>query len=321
MVKSFSIISLIIVLVTSCAPRPQAAPTPDMGLLATQMWVKLSVEQTLAALVPTATLEPTATSTAVPTPLMRSTPIPAPADPANYLPVYNPINFMELAYVPAGEFLMGSSENDSGNYENELPKHKVFLDAFWISKTQVTNGMFASCVTAAQCKYSVKPDTNPKFVDPIYANHPVVYITWDMALTFCDWTGGRLPTEAEWEKSARGPNGARYPWGNDDPWEKFVNVNDFIGNTTAVGIFPYGKSFYGALDMGGNVREWVSDWYDPNYYQNSPDINPQGPEIGEMKVLKGACFSDPLRYTWSATRLSHVPDSPGAVRGFRCVYP
>ena len=319
--KSSFILTLIMILVTSCAPKPQAAPTPDMGMLATQMWVKLSVEQTMAALAPTATPESTATPTTAPVPLVLSTPIPAPADPANYLPVYNPINLMEMIFVPAGDFLMGSNKNDSNLNENEKPQHKVFLDAFWISKTQVTNYMFTACVNAQICRYSVKPATNPNYFDPVFANHPVVYITWDMAQTYCGWTGGRLPTEAEWEKAARGPNGAKYPWGEDQPREKFVNANNFIGNTTAVGLFPFGKSFYGALDMGGNVREWVSDWYDPIYYQNSPDSNPQGPEIAEKKVLKGASYLDPIQYTRPANRLSHVPGSPGAVRGFRCVYP
>lgn len=321
MSKSSFILTLIIVLITSCAPKPQVAPTPDMGMLATQMWVKLSVEQTMAALVPTATPEPTATLTPSPVPLMRSTPIPAPADLANYLPVYNPINFMELVYVPAGEFLMGSTKNETNRDANEEPQHQVFLDAFWISKTQVTNGMFTACVSTGTCKYSVGASTNPNYFDPLYANHPVVYIAWDMAQIYCDWTGGRLPTEAEWEKAARGPNGAKYPWGEDQPREKFVNADNFIGNTTTAGLFPFGKSFYGALDMGGNVREWVSDWYDPNYYQNSPASNPQGPETGDTKVLKGASYLDPIRYTRPANRLSHEPASPGAVRGFRCVYP
>lgn len=318
--KTIFLISIML-FAASCAPKPKAAPTPDMGMLATQMWVKFSVEQTMAALAPTATPEPTATPTLMPTPVMRSTPIPAPADPANYLPVYNPVSAMEVVFIPAGDFLMGSTVHDTNRDTNEEPQHKVYLDAFWISKTQVTNAMLTACVSAEVCKYSVKASTNPNYLDPLYASHPVVYVAWDMAQTYCDWTGGRLPTEAEWEKAARGPNGAKYPWGEDQPREKFVNVNNFIGNTTTAGLFPYGKSFYGALDMGGNVREWVSDWYDPNYYQNSSASNPQGPETGEKKVLKGASFSDPIRYTRTANRLSHVPGSPGAVRGFRCVYP
>lgn len=216
---------------------------------------------------------------------------------------------------------MGSTENDTNRDINEGPQHTVYLDAYWFSKTQVTNAMFTACVSNGVCNYSVSASTNPHYFDPLYASHPVVYIAWDMAQTYCDWTGGRLPTEAEWEKAARGPSGAKYPWGENQPREKFVNVNNFIGNTTVVGIFPFGKSFYGALDMGGNVREWVSDWYDPNYYQNSPTSNPQGPDSGETKVLKGASFSDPFRYTRPASRLTHEPGSPGAVRGFRCVYP
>ena len=113
----------------------------------------------------------------------------------------------------------------------------------------------------------------------------------------------------------------RYAWGEDRPREKFVNIDNIYGNTTAVGLFPYGASPYGALDMGGNVREWVSDWFDDNYYQNSPVENPHGPETGEKKVLKGAAYSDSVRYARASNRLEHEPKSPGAVRGFRCVYP
>jgi formylglycine-generating enzyme required for sulfatase activity len=148
-----------------------------------------------------------------------------------------------------------------------------------------------------------------------------VYISWQMAQTYCAWSGGRLPTEAEWEKAARGPDGQRFPWGDDMARIKFTNANNGVGNTTAAGTFPYGESYYGAMDMGGNVREWVSDWYDPLYYSHTPDINPQGPETGEKKVLKGASYKDPWLYCRSASRLSHEPQSPGAVRGFRCVYP
>ena len=124
--KKIFILLLIIFLSASCSPKPKAAPTPDMGMLATQMWMKLSVEQTMAALVPTATLEPTVTPTLTPTPLFRSTPIPAPADTVNYAPVYNPISYMELVYVPAGDFLMGSNENDTNRDVNESPQHTVY---------------------------------------------------------------------------------------------------------------------------------------------------------------------------------------------------
>ncbi len=308
-------------LLASCSPKAQPAPTPDMGAIATQMWVDLSVQQTLAAAIPTATQLPTATPTLIPTPTLLSTPIPAPADPNNYLPVYNPFDYMELVYIPAGEFLMGAPPSEHGLNEDELPQHSIYLDTFWISKTQVTNAMFTACVNAGICNYSVSHTTNPHYLDPLYANHPVVYISWEMAQIYCHWTGGCLPTEAEWEKAARGPDGARYAWGEDLPRLKFVNTNNEYGTTTAAGIFPYGKSYYGVYDMGGNVREWVYDWYDPAYYQNTPERNPMGPLTGEKRVLKGASFSDDYRYCRASNRLSHDPISPGNVRGFRCVYP
>jgi len=321
MMKKFWII-LPALMLAGCVFGPAPAPTPDMGALATQMWVEMSVQQTLIALQATPTPEPTPTLEPTPTSMWISTPLPAPADPANYAPVFNPVSGMEVVYVPAGNFLMGSADTDSNrDIYSEIPQHQVYLDAFWISKTQVTNGMFNACVNAGACKYSVGRTTNPNFLDPLFTTHPVVYISWDMAQTYCAWTGGRLPTEAEWEKAARGPDGQRYPWGSENARLKFANANNEIGNTTPVGSFPYGISYYGALDMGGNVREWVSDWYDPEYFKRSPEANPLGPETGEAKVLKGASFKDPWRYSRAANRLSHEPQSPGNVRGFRCAYP
>lgn len=313
---------LALLFLSGCVLGPPPAPTPDMGALATQMWVEIVVQQTLQALQPTATPQPTPTIEPTPTVLWLSTPLPAPVDPASYPPTFNPVSGMELVYVPAGKFRMGSAETDSNrDAATEEPQHKVHLDAYWISKTQVTNAMFNACVAAGACKYSASRTTNPNYLDPLFTNHPVVYISWSMAQTYCAWTGGRLPTEAEWEKAARGPDGQRFPWGSDLANIKYANANGEIGNTTPVGSFPVGKSYYGALDMGGNVREWVADWYDPDYYDYSPNINPQGPETGEKKVLKGASYLDPYGYSRSANRLSHEPDSPGAVRGFRCVYP
>ena len=238
--------------------------------------------------------------------------------------VYNALNKLDLIYIPAGEFSMGSSDSDSNHYEDEAPIHKVYLDPFWITKTQITNAMFAQCVEAEACSYSVGHSKNPCYLDPEYADHPVVYITWYMAQQYCGWTGGRLPSEAEWEKAARGVKGAKYPWGLLEPAQSigvfFTNANNVIGDTTPAGLFPEGASYYGVLDMGGNVREWVADWYDPFYYQFSPYENPNGPDQGENKVLKGASYLDPYTYSRAANRLSHEPNSPGATRGFRCVY-
>ncbi len=229
---------------------------------------------------------------------------------------------IRLVYVPEGKFLMGSSQTDGDHYEDEQPQRKIYLDSYWISRTQVTNAEFEQCVKDKTCAYDVGVQTNPHYTDPAYADHPVVYVSWYMARTYCQWSGGRLPTEAEWEKAACGPNGAKYAWGWEDPENDLylTNANNEIGDTTPVGLFIRGTSYYGAMDMGGNVREWVSDWYDPHYYLNMPDRNLTGPESGEKKVLKGASFEDSSHYSRAANRLAHDPTSPGIARGFRCVY-
>ena len=238
------------------------------------------------------------------------------------LEYYNLAGSIRLVYVPAGKFLMGSSETDGDHYEDEQPQHKVYLDSYWISRTQVTNAEFAECIGAKVCAYDVGTQLNPHYTDPAYANHPVVFVSWYMAQTYCQWSGGRLPTEAEWEKAARGPNGAKYAWGWEDPENDIylTNANNIIGDTTPVGLFIKNTSYYGAVDMGGNVREWVSDWYDPHYYLTLPDSNPTGPASGDKKVLKGASFEDSSHYSRAANRLAHDPTSPGVARGFRCVY-
>jgi formylglycine-generating enzyme required for sulfatase activity len=252
-------------------------------------------------------------------PAAAATPLPTPSGSDNTNP--HPLTGMTLVYIPAGEFIMGTSKYDRDLETNEVPQRTVTLDAFWISRTEVTNAMYTQCVQAGACVYSASGQTNPRYTDSAFADHPVVYIAWQAAQDYCAWSGGRLPTEAEWEKAARGTQGAKFAWGNTSPDESLINANNTVGDTTPVEQFPAGASPYGVLDMGGNVREWVWDWYDPYYYQYAPDSNPSGPVSGEKKVLKSASFSDIYRFARPGNRLAHDPHSPGVNRGFRCVYP
>ncbi len=237
------------------------------------------------------------------------------------LRVINPLSRAEIIYIPAGSFLMGTDGNDPFGREEEFPLREVYLDAYWISSTPVTNAMYSRCVEAGVCKYNYSTEKFPRYLDPRFADYPVVYVTWNSAQKFCQWTGGRLPTEAEWEKAARGTAGQRYPWGDHGDRARQANVANVVGDTTKVGFFPKDISPYGVLDMGGNVREWVADWYDPYYYPSAPLSNPTGPEEGEKKVLRSAGWWDDEDFSRSASRRSHVPHSPGINRGFRCAYP
>jgi formylglycine-generating enzyme required for sulfatase activity len=163
---------------------------------------------------------------------------------------------MTLLYVPAGEFTMGSETSD-----NEKPIHTVNLDAFWIDKTEVTNAMYATCVDAGVCNppsNTISYTRKSYYGDSEFAEYPVIYVDWNMAKTYCGWAGRRLPTEAEWEKAGRGTGGNIYPWGNDAPNNSLLNYNSEVGDTTEVGAYPDGASVYSALDMAGNVWEWVS---------------------------------------------------------------
>lgn len=236
---------------------------------------------------------------------------------------------MIMVYVSEGEFIMGSMENDLEAKVDEMPQHKIYLDAFWIDKTEVTNGMYRLCVSEGSCQ-------KPK--DPIYydnktvSKHPVVNIDWIQASTYCKWAGRRLPSEAEWEKAARGVDGRKYPWGNETPNQSLVNLcdkkcpyeprinstDDGYGTTAPVGSYPGGASPYGALDMAGNVWEWVADFYSPTYYANSPQQNPIGPSIEKNKSLRGGSWGDLADNVRCANRHGVNPQDWVEYRGFRC---
>jgi eukaryotic-like serine/threonine-protein kinase len=224
---------------------------------------------------------------------------------------------MILLYVPAGEFTMGRDNRSS----NEKPMHTVYLDAFWIDKTEVTNAMYARCIQDGKCSQP----TSPKYYnDSTYANHPVVYVSWENANAYCSWANRRLPTEAEWEKAAswdeKNQTKYVYPWGNNTPNNDLSNYNGVMEETTEVGNYPSGASPYGALDMAGNVWEWVADWYDPFYYSTLGENvrNPPGPNSGQYKVLRGGSWSNEDYFVRSAVRYGVGPALTGNYIGFRC---
>jgi formylglycine-generating enzyme required for sulfatase activity/predicted Ser/Thr protein kinase len=225
---------------------------------------------------------------------------------------------MIMVYVPAGEFLMGSTDADSSAADDEKPQHTVTLDAFWIDRTEVTNAQYRRCVEAGACQEPGCWD-NDAYNAP---DQPVVCVSRDDAQAYAAWVGGRLPTEAEWEKAARGSDGRVYPWGNEAPDCKRANYwgkdGSCVGHTAVVGSYPTGASPYGALDMAGNVWEWVNDWYDSDYYANSPTNNPKGPDSGDFKVLRGGSWDGTPIDVRAAHRSVGSPSGRNDLVGFRC---
>lgn len=251
--------------------------------------------------------------------------------PAPEPPPTDNIDYSEMVTVPAGEFTMGCLSDDEEMCFQSKPAHDVYLDSYQIDKFKVTYDRYNKCLN--------DPDGNctPLFEGSACnagmewnANHPVNCVDFQQAQNFCEYEGKRLPTEAEWEKAARGIDGRTFPWGNEPPSCDLTVWNEKLpdqtmgpgcgaGTTQPVGTKPQGASPYGVMGMASNLVEWTQDWFSLDYYANSPYENPKGPETGEYKVLRG---SDWLVRTpdgvASNVRYKYSPLGQGYIVGFRC---
>ncbi|MBI9047270.1 MAG: SUMF1/EgtB/PvdO family nonheme iron enzyme [Anaerolineaceae bacterium] len=316
-----------------------------IGIVVSLIGKGLEGEGLLAGLAsPTVTQTSTATATHTPedtsTPTMTNTPEETATPPNTATPEFrigstmiSEKDGMQLMYVPAGTFEMGS------NYGlgDEHPIHTVFLDAFWIDQTEISNTMFSKFVNSSGYvtdaenkgwsyelgegrlnrieKMDWKAPQGPG--SDAMEDRPVIHVSWNDAAAFCEWAGRRLPTEAEWEKAARGTDERTYPWGEDTDSNR-ANYDGSLGDITGVGNHPQGASPYGALDMAGNVWEWVADWYDEDYYSNSLFENPQGSAIGEFRVFRGGSWNFNFQNVRSSIRGKWSPDKSYYGIGFRC---
>ncbi len=225
-----------------------------------------------------------------------------------------------MVYVPAGDFIMGSADSDVEPEADTKPQHAVYLDAFWIDRAEVTNAAYSRCIAAGPCQSSALLVNDAR---PEHADHPVQGVTWDMARTYCEWAGRRLPTEAEWEKAARGTDERQYPWGNTLPDPTRANYTSNIGtgsngHVTQVGSFHAGASPYGAVDMAGNLWEWVADWYSDTYFAASPRANPRGPATGAFRACRGGSWNSPAADIRVTNRGMNDPSHCDGLVGIRC---
>lgn len=244
----------------------------------------------------------------------------------------SPVDGMELSCVPAGEFKMGSTESDHNAESDEFPQHTVYLDAFWIDHTEVTNAMFVQFLNEMGNQSEGGADWLDARDKPVrlvksgsewqpvsgYGEHPVMNVTWYGAQAYCRWAGRRLPSEAEWEKAARGTDGRTYPWGEKLDCTGGCAGGNFFGypsNTKQVGAFPNGASPYGALDMAGNISEWVADWFEVY-----PGGDPGASELfgQEHRVSRGGSHAQTVDRVRSAMRSGLNPVESISFRGFRC---
>jgi formylglycine-generating enzyme required for sulfatase activity len=244
---------------------------------------------------------------AVPTPTV------APIDLSAPMQVGSTILYVDgtsLVAVPSGPFEMGHGTADN-------PQHTVTLSDYWIYSTEVTNHQYLLCVDQGRC---TPPDAldDPDFSDVAGLNQPVVGVSFDQARAYCNFVNADLPTEAQWEKAARGPDSNLYPWGKDAPSCDLLNFNNCLKMSSDVTQFARGRSYYGALNMAGNVFEWVADWYDPLYYKASPPGDPAGPDSGRARVIRSSGYRSNDTQSLTYARSFSSPSDHRRDLGFRC---
>lgn len=215
--------------------------------------------------------------------------------------------------IPAGSFGMGCPDSQ-GCLPDEVPFHQVTLSAFEIERTEVTQAAYQQCIAAGAC---TAPQAN--FDPTATPNQPVRDVSWLQAQAYCAWLGMRLPTEAEWERAARGDDMRNFPWGAGSPDCACANFADCGGAPLDVGARTCGAGPYGALDLAGNVAEWVADWYSANYYGTSPPSDPPGPSEGTMRVARGGSFMSDSNGLRVSRRIVGEPNTAYDAYGFRCV--
>jgi sulfatase modifying factor 1 len=232
-----------------------------------------------------------------------------------------------MVLIPEGSFPMGVPHGDRDGGRDEYPRHDVFVNNFYIDKFELTNGRYLEFVKATNHRIPQNPKNATRnlwegdTITESLADRPVVNVDWADAQAYCQWAGKRLPTEAEWEKAAKGTTDRRFPWGNVEPTNKHLNFNQqWIGEKTLmpVGSYELGKSPFGVYDMAGNVWEWVNDWYDAKYYEKSPAKNPTGPETGTKRVLRGSGWQNETPTVRIFTRVDSDPTIRNESTGFRC---
>lgn len=235
-----------------------------------------------------------------------------------------------IVFIPEGPFTMGLDDGE----KDESPAHVVHLDGFYLDKHEVTNSQYLAFINSRPPKPGGLQDSLLLAVDDsdlqikwtgeryelksaAVGKRPIVEVTWEGARAYCEWSGGRLPSEAEWEKGARGTDGRSYPWGGGISRER-ANYKGLFSQPVEVGHYADGVSPYGALDLAGNVWEWVADWYDSSYYSRSPERDPSGPASGTFRTIKGGAWGTEGRFLRSSYRYGIAPHWSDDSIGFRC---
>jgi Tol biopolymer transport system component/serine/threonine protein kinase/formylglycine-generating enzyme required for sulfatase activity len=307
--------AMAIAAMTATADAWTDTPTPTDTPTATRTPTPTSTPSATSTPIPTNTLTPTSGPVIFPPP-PGATPLPVGSANAAWVPVVRDYRGIALVGVPPGCFMIGSAEGDA----DEKPVRRVCLSAYWIGQTEVTNEQYAACVSAGAC---APPRDRTAFDNPALADHPVTWVSWFDAAAFAEWIGAALPTGAQWEFAARGPQGWTYPWGDDPPTCALANLERCTSGTSPVGQYPAGRSWVGALDLAGNAWEWVADYYGRDYYATLTDgtLDPLGPPFGDMHNVRGSSWENEARYARAYYQGGNYPDYALHSLGFRLAAP